>query len=405
MATRRRGWWRTLRDWMRVVLPPGSVITTFLIGLVGLEALAHSLLAAPEFLDPKQYREAVLLVHAPRNALLGIGLVMYGAYRVVAMHPFFRPEYAEWLSQTPWHARLPLPLGPVRLVPQDGVVFLLAWLVSLHASALGLNALVALLLCPYLLAMILPLRAMKATPYAYLIAFGLATAVWLTIPSTAATLVLIALYVVAWHGLPGSLNGFAWNVSPEFYRVYRTVTPMLAIRPSKRTAPARQPVGFPFAQLSPRPELMTISPSEALLISALAGWLLLAATSHIPDAGERASVCVVLSTWGIIGAAFARAVTYFFEYRPPISLLGRIATRRLIIPGFDVALVPFAAAASVLLAAGVASPWLSPAYTGPLALAAAWSLLIGMPPSLRDRALTGNHRIVGAARRSEFIEI
>jgi hypothetical protein len=43
---------------------------------------------------------------------------------------------------------------------------------------------------------------------------------------------------------------------------------------------------------------------------------------------------------------------------------------------------------------------------GPLALCLGLTLLLGMPPRLRDWALTGNHRIVASpSRRSEFIEL
>jgi hypothetical protein len=158
----------------------------------------------------------------------------------------------------------------VYLVPQVGLICLLLWLVSLDHSKLGFHALVVLFLLPYLVAFIAPLRVMGATAHAYLMANGLAAAVWLGFPSPGATLVLIGLCFVAWHALPISLNGFAWNVAPMLWERLRPTLSLKKVSPAPHKA-----IGFPQAQLSPRPEFMEISWPEALLISWLAaGWAL-----------------------------------------------------------------------------------------------------------------------------------
>lgn len=401
MAAIRRSLWRTLITWMRVVLPPWWTVTLFVAGLIGCELLAHFFMYRIADWDGLQFHKNALLLHQPRDTWLAVGLVMYGCYRVGAMHPFFRPEYAEWLGQTPWSGRLPLPLGPVYLVPQDAVIFLLAWLVSLDTSKFGFHALVVLFLLPYLVALIAPLRVMDATAHAYLIAYGLAAAVWLGLPSPNATLVLIALCFVAWHGLPTSLNGFAWNVAPM---LWEHLSPMMRFK--RNSAALSKPLGYPFAQLSPRPEFMAISSREALLLSWLAACWLWALASNIPDGQERAKVCIVVAIAGILVSALGRSLAYFLEYRPPISLLGRLVTGQWIIPGHDRAWLPIGCAVLVAIATMLTSSHFPGSIIGPLALGLGLTLLLGMPPRLRDWALTGNHRIVAnTSRRNEFIEL
>jgi hypothetical protein len=89
---------------------------------------------------------------------------------------------------------------------------------------------------------------------------------------------------------------------------------------------------------------------------------------------------------------------YCNGYAPPINIWGRLTTGRLIIPGYDqVVLAPFAVLA-VGIAAWYVPLWLefNPIFATPIALAMMWWIIWGMPPSLRQWRLTGNHRIVPA---------
>ena len=56
--------------------------------------------------------------------------VIYGLARVVAIHPIWNPGYQTWLESTPWTVRQPLPLGPVELVWEDGLIVGLLILLS-----------------------------------------------------------------------------------------------------------------------------------------------------------------------------------------------------------------------------------------------------------------------------------
>ena len=53
--------------------------------------------------------------------ILRAGGLLLGAYRAIAFHPYFRPGYLRWLKGTPWTVSKPLPLGPLELVPEDGL--------------------------------------------------------------------------------------------------------------------------------------------------------------------------------------------------------------------------------------------------------------------------------------------
>ena len=45
----------------------------------------------------------------PSDLIIVFAALTYGGYRVVAFHPFYRPDYHVWLSRTPWTSRKPLP--------------------------------------------------------------------------------------------------------------------------------------------------------------------------------------------------------------------------------------------------------------------------------------------------------
>ncbi len=89
---------------------------------------------------------------------------------------------------------------------------------------------------------------------------------------------------------------------------------------------------------------------------------------------------------------------------PPISLLGRIATGRLIIPGYDMALL---APLAPILAAGVlpdaATAVGIPMVIGyPVAAGVVIWLALALPPRRTDWQLTGHHRIAYRLRAAYY---
>ena len=357
---------------MRVVLPPWWVVLLVFAGLIACEAMVHGVMDVEAYWEQPQGRELQLIAHRPCDMFLVIAFAAYGFYRVVAMHPLFRQGYAQWLSQTPWNERLPLPLGPISLIPQDGVVLLFFWLCTWHASVLSLHALLATFFIPYLLALAIAMRMMGATVHAYLIVFGLGMAVWWRIPSAAASLSLAATYVVAMHGLQKSLRGFAWNVSPKLWRVVRPLLSFKKIPPD----PSRM-IDYPIAQLSPRPEYEAITLQESLAVSALCAWWLYVVASFsyreqtVIEFGYAAA-CAIL-----VFAAIARCVIYFREFRAPISLLGRLATRQWIIRAYDLAWLPMVLAVLLALATFPLRAWLLESWAVRSAWASAWPFFSG----------------------------
>jgi hypothetical protein len=92
-----------------------------------------------------------------------------------------------------------------------------------------------------------------------------------------------------------------------------------------------------------------------------------------------------------------RLLAYTAACHPPISIVGRLVTRRLVIPGYDqVFIAPLCIALTAALGLAV-THLIGPAYyvvTIPCALAAQFIVAFNMGPSFRHWHLTGHHRIV-----------
>jgi hypothetical protein len=402
MAAAARSIWRKSITWLRVVLPPWWSLATFAGVLAILELFAHTVLRGTSHWDVDT-RELALLAHSPRDVWLAAALVFYGAFRVLARHPSYRPAYAEWLARTPWHGQLALPLGPVHLMPQDGLILLAAWLISRHDSRLDFHCVAALLMLPFLFGLVVALRATGATAHAYLLAYGLAAAVCAGIPSPASTPLLIPLYCLGWHGLTISLRGLAAGVPSRLRQALRS----LGMVKRSELPVTRNTIGFPLAQIGPRFDYPAISPRESLLISWLIAAWVYALSSRVPNPVDRAEIAYTLAQAGVIVAALVRVKIYCSEYRPPITLAGRLATRRWIIPGYDRVWLPLVFAAVAILPLNLlAIMGVREFEFGPLALGLGFSISLGMPPRLGDWALTGDHRIAADPfTRAEFLEI
>ena len=109
---------------LRLVLPPAGILLTYALVYTIFEGLVLAMewrLGAP--IRGMAGRPGVLL------PLLAAAL--YGGFRVIAFHPVYRPKYRAWLESTPWTSGKPLPVGPVSLVWEDGVVLSLLCLLHL----------------------------------------------------------------------------------------------------------------------------------------------------------------------------------------------------------------------------------------------------------------------------------
>jgi hypothetical protein len=188
---------------LRLIFPPFSALLIFALMFVCLEGpvLYWEWLARPQVLD---------LSFRPGTALIGLGAFGYGAYRVLAFHPAFRPAYREWLERSPWTSRKPLPLGPVALLFED--TLMLGLLTGLAITQPGLHParVVTLALIGYLVWLLRSFWTTGVASFGYVGAFGLGLVVrlwpepWLSL--AAASVVAVFSQV----GLRRSLARFPW---------------------------------------------------------------------------------------------------------------------------------------------------------------------------------------------------
>jgi hypothetical protein len=374
--------------WLRVVLPPRWIC------LVG--ALFYVAFQASDLFVEWHSRQPFFSMHDPVMLRVFCLLAsLYGVYRVWAVHPALRPGYYDWLASTPWNSRKPLPLGPIQLVWQDvlavGTAVALQWprmhVQSLHLVQVFLGSYLATLAAAHILT--------GEKLYAHGIGFGIGLMVLLFLDLPSSLIVVAATYTVAIVGLRRSLARFPWD-DVEFREKGQYWV--------KATAPAQEALGWPYARLGPqfsgRPKMPLL---DTLLLGLLAAWWCFVIGYHLGSTSQHDLVAstatemhMKISGSLVIGGAAVRVFLYCFGYFPPISLMGRLALGRLLIPGYDqVFVAPFLAALIGAAMVGVTScSGLQPLIFTSLGIALSVWILLGVGPGLDAWRLTGNHRIV-----------
>ena len=374
--------------WMSRVLPPRAAWMTALVIVGG------TLVAC--WLHVEAGRRLNFHVRDPYGPFYfaaGVCLFLYGVWRA-KFFPANDRSYAAWLATTPWTAGRPLPGGPVGLVAQDALV------VGSLAAAMALPDLFG----PDSVVMVWGVLAFSAGYLLLLsaanIAIGQGTAAVVTLAALGATpftigrtgwewtaVALAAIgYVSAMWGVRRGLVAFPWDDRP----------PRATISAALNTGIVPPQVHWSFVEAASPLSWRTVA-----AIAGLGGWCAFAIVDGCErlagaPAGAEASIA-----WINIGAFFAaymalgRLVVYCMKHHPPISLLGRLATGRLIIPGYDKVLVgPIAAVAVAWALPRVMVTLGTPAavFVG-AAISVALAIVFGMGPSLRDWHLTGEHRL------------
>jgi hypothetical protein len=361
--------------WLRVVVQPGwlaSAGLVFALAVFGPDLLVLSLTGT---------WPSVPVLLLPLHVTLGAA-GLYGVYRVFRFHPLTRPGYRQWLACTPWSAHQPLPHGPIHLVAQDVVVIGLVMAVAWAAGA-DIGNIPFAFVGSYLAVLALTELAVGEGLCAAAIAFGVGTALLLNERQADCYAVLAATYCVALLGLCRSLARFPWELKwadAFFWLDQRKLR--------ERT------LGWPLDMLGPRERVHGIRPADAAMLSLTVGWL-----SYVAMIMHARVYGVSDDSSPAFGLAMLVGVTRFGWYItgsvPPISLLGRLATGRLIIPAFDKVFVAPVAA----FALGLAVPFLlrdagvGATSAEAIAITVVMFAILSIGPSLREWRLTGGQRI------------
>ncbi len=284
--------------------------------------------------------------------------------RVVAYHPYASKKYRDWLAYTPWTYGKPLPLGTFHISVGDltGVAILAGiaafgfWLSGdtyaiqsepIHlwevAAAVGLLWLITYLVSLFFMmgddkkmtAGILALVPLTVYPH-----FN----IWIGLS------VVGVIYLLILAGIRRTLGGFPWNrgdwtESPQQRQLKEVLKSGI--------------IGWPYRQIGPVPfKKKTPSLVAILLASTIPAWWLFASIHSIElymqwSMGESYDQLLefmnqdqmrienllrayrILALIATVFVALQKVVIYISGTRPPISLLGRFATGRLIIPGYD----------------------------------------------------------------------
>jgi hypothetical protein len=320
--------------------------------------------------------------------ILATGAFVLGAFRAIAFHPYFRPGYLGWLKTTPWTVNKPLPLGPLELVPEDGVA--LGALVLLGTTLPDFTSLyvINLFLFGHVLALILTFWKTGASSHGYcaLLFLGFVPQMWRR--QWALFAILVGVYFVVHEGLWRALRNFPWQ-GEGFWREVGFVN-------APESAAHDPSCGWSFDRFHRDIRLAKgINRVDALLCSMLGSWWLWSACSLIVDRSERRTAIVIFSALAFVFAPFGRLLRYLPGYRAPISFMGRIWTFRWIIPGYDQVFVgPICSLFGgwlVLYFMGNQSIPIDVSF--PIAGAVAVFIALVCPPRLRRWRLIGQHRM------------
>jgi len=382
--------------WLRVVLPYGIAPVIFAIVYLLTEGVVV-------WLEWHFGQKMPGLRVRPGGVLLNGACVAYGVCRVTYFHPFYNHAYRAWLENTPWTSRKSLPLGPIHLVLQDGVIFLLLGALALEAEVSPLG-LLALLLGSYLTALGVSFAAGRTRGFAYVIFFGLGLMVYLAKVPWASAAAGIAIYLVSLIGLRRSLAQFPWEFHRQdgFEKTHWRLTPesTAALKVlDKKTLVSR--LGWPFEALRegaiPGPRIQT---HTAVLTGLLAGWWLYAGGSLLSNPNDRWNI-LAGTEWNLAFAlAGIRLSNYCIGYSQTLSLWGRIRTFHWIIPGYDqVFLAPIATMIlGIALPRTLISFSVEPDIAFPLALSFSWMAAMIIGPGLQEWRLVGKNRMVAALK-------
>ncbi|MGI9455742.1 MAG: hypothetical protein ACR2NU_04225, partial [Aeoliella sp.] len=317
---------------------------------------------------------------------------MYGFWRVVGFHPLFLPEYRKWLANTPWRSSKALPLKPIGVVWQDVVVLIIIALPGLGDPIVRLIT-ASMFVAVVTLGWTLVNWLMRRYQFVYA-SFTLLSAASLSIsmPSLAFAMLTIAC-TVAYLGVRNGLYSFPW---PDDAVIYQ--------RNEKAHTRSKSSRGWPYGPLLHDRWDPTLTWPHACGVGLTIVALVLASgfgiRSFVGIGKGMESMYMMFAIYALPISLIARLGAYRKQHAPPISFLGRLATWRWIIPGYDVAFLAPLLAAAIALVGSFASVWLLGefAFVGlGVTLGLTATILLGMGPSLEEWRQTGHHRITAGS--------
>jgi hypothetical protein len=358
------------RIWRKVLLPKGITLVFFVVYL-----LTYNL----DLLFIRLGESAPPEVGKIRMMLLVFASGLYGFYRVIAFHPFYNRQYLQWLCLTPWSIDKPLPRGPVHLIWADLITLGPLTVLAYSNFPFYTFAPVIAFFAVYIVWIFLTFEGQQGG-FAVLCLFLAPFVIYPFANLYIALLVLILLYIICWFALRQFLRGFPWNTK------YWTADMVKELR---EQAIKQNVIGWPFRYLNIY-EAFGISVFGAFLWSLLLTWWL-----HVIQwvNAEPFSLFWIGSIAVLV--ALVRIFTYGSIHKPPISLLGRIFTGRLIIPRYDKIYV----APICILLAGTVLPFslrrlgLGTVWNFELCFFLIFFLSLSLPPTLNEWRLTGAYRI------------
>jgi hypothetical protein len=323
------------------------------------------------------------------NFLLFYAAVYHAVFRAFVFHPAFRSGYRSWLELTPWTYRKPLPLGPVELVWEDGLILGPLILVDQLLPESRAPQLLCTFLLVHLICVNLSFWPTGSRGFGFATAFGLGLAVWTWNEPIACLAVLAGTYALAYEGLRRALCRFPWARRSPIETVHgATWIEYLGFH--------RELCGWPhdrmMADIVRCPSVRRI---DALLCTSLACWWFYALVSLVNDPDMRWGFSMAGFMAAMVFTMIIRLCIYIQGYSSPLRPWARIRTNRWIIPGFDRVFV--APICSLLVGLSVAVLLFACGVPGParFTVAAGMTVLAALttPPRLGEWRLTGAHRI------------
>src|ERR1041385_2008172 len=333
-----------------------------------------------------------------RTVVLACAAAVYVLVRLWRFHPVCNPAYVAWLELSPWTSNKPLPLGPIHLAWQDAVVVgVLTALARWHAQVSAEVPLIAFgvtYLCGLNLLLALTRRWTSCLVLGFL---------WpiLILPQAKGwpdIAVFAAIVLVLWHGIRASLRAFPQGFVPgSVQTLSQRPRSLLQVQfdlrvpglSSQAFDTSSKAIGWPYLALSPKVEFPSVSTRTSFFMALLLGWWTFCMSLAFEDAPNPGFLLFL----GLMLAGI-RLLIYCLNVAAPFNLWGRLATGRLVLPGFDrVFLTPLA----VIVLAGFGGAVLRgaashAALAGACVVAVLWFVVFAGGPTLRDWLLTSEHR-------------